>query len=544
MNRKRESIDGFDLIRDEHPEIQAEVCFLRWSGSPSSRPFVLATPFQLLERVESDSMGLVLHGSGAGSAKTLWLPRRPERYGFDGHGRPGADRGLAKGWTVEAEEGEVRVVGTGHHPDDPGAAPFGDGDSIALPFVSIVDPEGTHLRDLTGWSDVERRTYRVSEWFDVSSVASIWNDLIDGDVYDPRPSATTGGRFRSQQLARAWWHYLNALGRSTGKGLYGLLRDEVAGSVLLDLDEEGGWYHGFWWEKMETHARFQLDGIDLLLSQHRTTGRNEWLDAARRGMDYVLEHLTDPLDDGLLWFLHDSMEDRQDHRLRSRWLGRSPGNSLCLNTHLQALKVLYRLSQEEEDEHGHRTAYRHGRDALRRVLEHQPAGRVYGPLMRGILEEKVPIPKRRVLRRARRRLMKPLRRRLYWRLQERYPRLVHPNGFIDRDLSLSCASDRYHVTNLKDLLLLYELTGEKWLEVYIVGAMEFIRGYLSRRGLENALGGSPYFIEVVDIMVLYSRLIQPLPAAEIESVRNGVLRTTGAYSLEAELACLGPLGGS
>jgi hypothetical protein len=127
-------------------------------------------------------------------------------------------------------------------------------------------------------------------------------------------------------------------------------------------------------------------------------------------------------------------------------------------------------------------------------------------------------------------------------MRARFPRVVQPNGFIERDLSLSMASDRYHVTNVKDLLRLYEIARESWLRPYIRGGVTFLRGLVARDGIEHLLRRSPYFMEVVDVLELYSRLIEPVPAAEIDAVRTGVFSAMGGCSLEGEMLGSDPIG--
>src|SRR5262249_34899099 len=147
--------------------------------------------------------------------------------------------------------------------------------------------------------------------------AHLWNYLINGSLYDPRSHKGIDKRFKCQQCAFAWWSYFDFLHRKTGKRVYGLLRDEVAFSVLLDLSAEGEWGHGLWSDEIETHARFHLDGLHLLISQYEKTNNPIWLKAAERGMAFIFDHLTDTLDDGCPWFLHDTLEKKKDHRLRS-----------------------------------------------------------------------------------------------------------------------------------------------------------------------------------------------------------------------------------
>jgi hypothetical protein len=519
---------GREVIRDVHRERGAEIVFVRQSPDDRESWFTVAPMFEV-ERVAQVAIGSLLHGTDQGGRVTIWVPTPPHELRVDKRHRLERHPRLVPDTALRVDS-QVRVKVS---------SAAGSQDPADFRYMRLADPDGAFFAELAVPSERERYTYRVSEWFLAASVGDVWSYLRHGSVYDPRSSKVDGVKFKCQQCAFAWWIYFQGLRERTGKVIYDILRDEVAYSVLLDMDSRGRWRHGFWSDDFETHARFQLDGIDLLLSQFDVTSVPKWLVAARRGMDYVLEHLTDPLDDGLPWFLHDTIEDRQNHRIRTEAYGKAPGNSLCLNTHMQALKVLFRLAERVSDGHGYRVAYEKGMQALQRVLANQPAGPLYDRLVAGILNDRVP-EDRALVQRIRRRIMRRLRPALYWQIQRRYPRLVYGNGFIERDLSRSCVSDRYHVTNLKDMLKLYELKPEPWLKEYIVHGMAFLRKYVSGQGLPKLIGHSPYYIESMDIEVLYSELIDPIPEGELRRTESQIVAASGAYSLEAHM--VGSLG--
>jgi hypothetical protein len=121
---------------------------------------------------------------------------------------------------------------------------------------------------------------------------------------------------------------------------------------------------------------------------------------------------------------------------------------------------------------------------------------------------------------------------LYGWLKRVFPRLVFPPGFIDRDLTLSVASDHYHNTNLKDLLILYRHERAPWLRDYVKDGFAFSADVVRRWGVDNAVRRSPYYFEFMDILRLYDRLIEPLPSHEISHMEETLRRGTGAYSLE------------
>ena len=107
-----------------------------------------------------------------------------------------------------------------------------------------------------------------------------------------------------------------------------------------------------------------------------------------------------------------------------------------------------------------------------------------------------------------------------------------PDGFIDRDLTLSAASDHYHNINVKDLLTLYQHTPYPWLSDYIKNGFGFSSRLIRTWGLDKAVLRSPYYFEFMDILDLYHRLIEPLPPEEIARMEETLQRGTGGYSLD------------
>ena len=223
--------------------------------------------------------------------------------------------------------------------------------------------------------------------------------------------------------------------RETGKTLYTILQDEVAFSVLKDLSSEGGWGHGFWSDDIETHARFHLDGIHLLISQYEKTTDSVWLQAAERAMEFVFDSLTDRFNEDQTWFLHDTIEHDKTHHFKSTLFGKSPGNSLCINTHVQALTVLNRLMLHLPDKKNYTSAYDNGCNALRKVLEYRPAEVSYKLLAFLIVKNKTRKTTKSIIGKILDSIGNRLLHRIYWPIQRLFPRLVHPNGFIERDFT-------------------------------------------------------------------------------------------------------------
>jgi hypothetical protein len=174
-----------------------------------------------------------------------------------------------------------------------------------------------------------------------------------------------------------------------------------------------------------------------------------------------------------------------------------------------------------------------GMAALRKVLEHQPGNLLYRPLEKLLMEYFQNATQKNVgWARIRNGIKGRAVLMIYGWLKRFFPRLVLPGGFIDRDLSLSVASDQYHVINVKDLLTVYQQDPAPWLRGYITGAFKFGHQLVRRWGLEKAVRRSPYYFEFMDVLQLYNRLIDPLPPQEISRMEAVLERGTGGYSLD------------
>lgn len=58
------------------------------------------------------------------------------------------------------------------------------------------------------------------------------------------------------------------------------------------------------------------------------------------------------------------------------------------------------------------------------------------------------------------------------------------------------------------------------------------RDFFNKLDLTNALTRSPFFIEYIDILHLYNKLIEHVPSDEMESVERKIYQQTGGYSLD------------
>jgi hypothetical protein len=508
---------------DIHSRPGVRVYYLRVHSGGEPAKISLSGTGNVTLALESDEFGILLGVEREEGRYTLWLPPASARLCFDEHQRIATPGGALASCQWEFQPHIIRLSVS---------RPDRAGEVIVVPYVMLRDPHGQFFEELRSLNDVERRLYRKSDWFFARTPSDVWNYLINGSVYDPRSAKKVGKRFKCQQCAHAWWVYFDFLYRETGKKIYEVMQDEVALSVLMDMSAEGGWRHGFWSDDMETHARFQLDGLHLLISQYEKTGEPIWLEAAERGMAFVSEHLMERLDDGSVWFLHDTIEHNKRHRFESTVFGKTAGNSLCINTHVQALTVLYRLHLAIPSKPIYGEMFEKGARALRRVLSCQPADLLYRLLMFLVLRYKVDVAVNSTQGGLKNILKGRIIRRVYWSARRRFPRLVQPEGFIERDLTRSFASDRYHIINTKDLLLLYQQKPLAWLRPFIGNGTTFAREFVHRLGVAAAVRRSPFYIELIDILCLYDALIEPVTSEEMDSVEERIYQQTGGYSLD------------
>lgn len=521
-----QSNDSYSKTVDFHTAFDASIHYLRLSGPNQLPTAQIAENLAVAEVLRTSDFGIVIRSwNDDGIQQTLWFPVQPGTVSFapDGRMTPISASQAAFVWEFYPN---VRL--TLRHGLDT--------DHVAVvPYVSFNDAKGLFFEELQTLDPVEQILYRKSNWFNVRTPNDLWSYLIDGSVYDPRSLEGINKRFKCQQCAYAWWNLLGFLHRETRKTVYTILQDEISYSILLDMSVNGEWGHGFWSDIIETHTRFHLDGVHLLLSQYEKTGEVQWLQAAERGMDFVFERLTDDLDDGAIWFLHDTIEhcnENKPNRFKSSLFGKSPGNTLCINTHVQTLTVLHRLKSLSPKNATYRDMFDKGVRALRRALEYQPARALYGPLMWWVQGNILRRCSSSRIERGIGALELEIIRRFYWSLCSRFPRLVQPGGLIERDLTLSMVSDSYHVVNLKDLLTLYQQEPLPWLRPYLIEGIQFTRKIVRAVGMPNVIRHNPLYIELIETLHLYDRLIEKVPGKELQDVARGIQEYTGGESLD------------
>ena len=456
---------------------------------------------------------------------TLWLPDVLPR---DGHSE---GETLSDSWSSGgAREGSKDLVWEfldGIEVTSPGTGRSGPGETTA--YVAVEDPEGSWFEQIArmdaGWFQPVGKV----DWFRAESPASFWHHFAGGSVFDPREGPR--GRFVCQQCALAWWDYFRSLALRTGDGFWSVVQREIAFSAFADLGGDGRWLHGLWRDPPETHSRFQADGILLLVAEGAQQGGGDeaLLEGARRAARWVFHDLTDALDGGGLWFLHDTLE--LGSSLGHRPLGASPGNTFCLNTHLRMLLAFLELSRAIPPEPWLEDAVSSASLALESVL-----GLAGGRWLRSLLSRAVtsivaknPLPNRWA--RLRRAGKVRVTRRLAFAVRRLYPAILHPDGYLERDLDRSFAGAGYHVITLKDLLMLYGRKPLLTLREPIVKALE----WTSRLELEQKVHIEPMAAEFLDTLLLYGRLIAPVEQDRKEACRRAILEHYGVLPLDTAL---------
>ncbi len=514
--------DLCSLSIDSHLTYGIKICSLRVQlDSPNMKKsfFSEGTVNHVLE---SSEFGILLRVIYEDRHYTIWLPSSFGQFRFDKHNRFEVtnESSVSYKWDFEKNISlNLLLIGQ-------------VGNTGTITYVVMEDSNEHFIRELGTLDDVEKRLYRKTFWFYAKTPSDIWNYLINGSIYDPLTQKGIDKRFKCQQCAYAWWSYFGFLLKETGKKIYDVMQDEVAYSVLLDMSEEGEWGHGYWSNDIETHSRFHLDGIHLLISQYEKKGELMWLEAAEKGMSFFIKHLVEQLDDGTPWFLHDTMEQSIKRYFDSTLFGKSSGNSLCINTHVQALSVLHRLSLLLPDKKIYDEMFQNGTRALRRVLDYQPAEKIYKILMFLLINYSKRMSAQSITGKLKNAIIYDITPKLYWAVRRWFPRIVHPNGFTERDLSHNFFSDRYHIINIKDFLILYKQVPMPWLRSYIINGVTFIRKFLAEIELEKALSLSTFYIEFIDILYMYDFLIEHVEPEEMNSVEDIIYKHTGGYSLD------------
>jgi len=311
--------------------------------------------------------------------------------------------------------------------------------------------------------------------------ADLYLHLIFGSVYECRYAWPHQRRICSENDAHSLYVTFNGLRRATGKKIYALFKQQLLLSVLARQGDDGGWHHGEWTEDMEAHLRLHGSAVHLLLDSLEEARDGAVEQALDRATEFTSRHKDETAIGS--WLLHDSLELSEAGMKQSpfRWLpsrvlGKSPSNMLVLNTHLDSLVFLDRY-QQVTGERRHASLIESAHAAAKTVLNLRPLDWMYAAifhLLRLTLlptraQASLPLPVR-VLKRFSWQWLGP---NLY-RLTARIPRLVMPDGYIERAIAIKGISDAYHSVNVMDIARYWRRFRDDDLSEVIKKAVDFV----------------------------------------------------------------------
>ena len=343
--------------------------------------------------------------------------------------------------------------------------------------------------------NIERRPFAIYGEHNVHPFV-LSEYMIGGKIYDPRWRERVGNKKVCQeQVAYLLYHYYGMLAKSTDKSFYRAVQTMIAYAVALRLCNDGLFLHGEWTDDMETHWRYEAEGLQLLTKHHQRFG-GERIEECCRWIAKCIRKHGDDLGENGLWFLHDTLENSPQVALGystllpSRAFGKDTRNTFALNTHLCSLIALASYADAFEDA-GAQASVKAGLEALQRVLSARTGGDLVFSMLYAVYNG-VFHRQWRIWRVIRRQLS-----RLLLRAKKTWPRLVMPNGAIERDLSASAFSRRYHAVNLKDLLKLRRIREVPGIEnVILQGLYYAIKADFARGDMRGHPGGK-YWSEVL-----------------------------------------------
>lgn len=291
-----------------------------------------------------------------------------------------------------------------------------------------------------------------------SKLADLSLHLVHGQVYENRYAWPFKIRICSENDAHALFVQLSGLRRAGGRAMAGALAQQLVLSTVGRLGGDGAFRHGEWTDRMESHYRLHCSGMHLMMDV-LAEGPNAEVERALRAAAAFMARQHETIAGGA-WFFHDELEHSLEALRRGpfKWvpstaLGKRESNMLVLNTQLDATVALDRYAQITGDRQ-YAELVASARAATREVLALRTAEPLYRLLFRLVELTLLPTEQARRLPAWRRAL-----KRLAWKyviprlpdLKSRFPRLVMPGGYIDRELTLRTWAHDYLAVNLMDL---------------------------------------------------------------------------------------------
>ncbi|WP_200226031.1 hypothetical protein [Rubrivivax gelatinosus] len=416
--------------------------------------------------------GYLVRLAGAAGPEWLWLPQGPRRVQLDARGR------LLKVEPVALDTLACSADGV----QLGSSAAAGDVEWVCwrLPAGEPVPPTAL---ERGAW-------YLLGSHTALRGRAGVYRHLVAGTVYEDRLAWPNQWRVFSENDAHALHLVLGGLARASADPLLAAIRRQVLDAVLARQSDDGGWRHGEWTDTMESHYRLHCSAMHLMMDT-LAEGPDERVQQALAAAAAFLARQTEALAFGQ-WLLHDELEHSVEKMrlgpfrwVSSRAFGKSESNMLVLNSHLDATVALDRYAELTGDTR-HAALVASARASTRAVLGLRPAEALYRLLFWLIGLTFLPTE-----RASRLPLWQRALKRLAWQhliprlpdLKARWPRLVMPGGYIDRELTLRTWAHDYHAVNLMDLArYLRRFPDEALVREVLVAGLEFTRtsGILER----------------------------------------------------------------
>lgn len=438
--RSHSELSGLSLILDAFD--QAACLFIRVPASGDTA-FRLGGDFRL---ARCDAGGWLLVNRDAAAAD-YWLPAQARLRRLDGQGHILEER-IAEWSSFDLDTGSIDIV---FEPPPPGW--------VLDASIWWLD-ERALTQELESLTPAETQGYfLLGSHTHYGQPADLYRHLVHGWVYEDRYAWPHKRRICSENDAHALHLVFSGLQRATDKRIYGLLKTQLLLSVLSRQSEDGGFRHGEWTDDMESHYRLHCSAMHLMMDALSEDNDPVVQSALACGMAFISDK-HDTTDAGA-WFYHDELETSEAGMRRTpfKWwpgtaLGKSPQNMLVLNTQLDTLVALDRYGALTGDAQ-YAPLVESGFKAARAVLALRPMEWLYRLLFSAIDLTLLPTEQA-----ARLPAWKRVWKRIGWqvfiprlpRLKTRFPRLVMPSGYIDRELSLQTWAYDYLAVNLMDLV--------------------------------------------------------------------------------------------
>ncbi len=442
------SQDGVDIVRDDFSDEAASALFLRVHSSAEGSVRLRLAGNHLLKRC---AIGGWMFQPTTPHEAVFWVPRLPMCRTLDAFGRICAESPATLA-NMEIGGGEASATFE---------LPPGQVLDCVVWRLQSANPgtdEGHSVDELMTTTSLESQPYFIYASHSATRCAAdFYTHLVHGKVYGACWAWPKKLKICDELDALALHMVASALGQSTGKRVYRLLRRQIVLAVLCRQDADGGFRHGEWTDQYESHNRL-INGAMQLLATEFAAAPEPALEGALRGIARYLAEQVDQTDAGA-WFLHDSLERSEEGMRhyplgweRGNWLGKSPTNLLILNTHLDCMLALARERAACGDD-THAGLLQSAESCLRTVMSARPADWLFRPLLNVIALSLLPKAEQERLPLVYRAL-----KRLGWKyliprwhlIRRRFPRLQMPAGYIERSLGQADFVHRYHGVHLMD----------------------------------------------------------------------------------------------